>query len=1248
MVFLADDLGAWLVGLLADAGRRKLTTFVLGSEQDRALRQAATAAVQLTASELRPVEEEAQHLALVISQVFETPVAAASLAGSQTVLEGMQAAVASQLAVLDEAGLTGIGKSSADVLGIPGAVLAERLTGHLLREIAVRGIGGGPLFPLASQLNDDLTHLQGRRLEDMIGHLATELREALGRLDATDAASFALTTSTHITQHNYFFNSAIPTAEGQSAALLAAQSSALRVFISSASGALSQYWQAAVEICRRLGLVPVYEDLHRQQPAPEEAWRREVDSCDVFVLLLAHSYDSRTPEQLTRHYEMQHHLASSRSEKSLLVFAEKPKAASPPRVDSGMTTDAHATFMDKIKSRHIVRWLTNVEAFREDLILELSRANPSQPRANSMEPEGREPQVQSWIPPPPVFHAVPTYVGSAPFIGRIEYLAKLDAWGRSGDPMMVVEAIGGTGKSALTWQWAFERAPSVVDRLAGRLWWSFYESSASMLRLLQELLAYTSGQPMQDVRRLKQPDLLDQVLASLRNRPYLVVLDGLERLFAAYQRDEPSISHDGNIEAGQRLLNEPGADEAIRRLATASPSKLLFNTRLMPSALLGRFGQRLPGIQKLELSGLTNADTRTLLTRLGVSGSEPAIVRFFGSFDNHPLLVGIVARLIREYRTEPGRFDRWLNDPTAGAALRVSKLDLTQQHTHILRAALDGLQPDAYRLLGWLSVPPGSVSWDVLMAVNPFVPSPDVSATATASPLHSALPPSLFGYVSVPASAREHRSAPTIEGPQTGRTIVPEHANSQDQTIDSTPGLDAVPIAPGQCSGDHATEDIRILLDAALKDLEDRGLVLWDRSANSYDMHPIIRAYVREQLEEADRNEANDRVRYHFQALPSEDLTSATGIEDLHQAITVFRALVGTGHIRDASMLWQTFGSVLLVKLGAYSTIVELLSPLARNGSFKARADLSIAYHLLGRFDEAIAEDTAILASHLQNRDALGVCSTLTRFATHFQETGAILAGTRCVELIEAVYDAGRQEPDGAFYSLCGVQAALRGRTEAARELFATAESIGSIANPWLEEEIRYWRLYLTLVNHSSLTLSDISTAAVQVGSARIRRELFDLRCRFLIRSGRFDEALACLDERERLGGAAGALSAQRALLLALLARYDEAAEAIEEVLSHFTGLHYYRRPHYYIAQALWQLNRQHEARAHARNAYEQAWADGPPYSHHWNLIDAHELLLKLKEPAPELPRASAASVTVPLESRIRPFIANMERQANA
>ena len=54
---------------------------------------------------------------------------------------------------------------------MPGTVLAENLTGHLMREIVLRGSGGGPLTPLADQLNHDLTHLQGQRVEGMLGRL---------------------------------------------------------------------------------------------------------------------------------------------------------------------------------------------------------------------------------------------------------------------------------------------------------------------------------------------------------------------------------------------------------------------------------------------------------------------------------------------------------------------------------------------------------------------------------------------------------------------------------------------------------------------------------------------------------------------------------------------------------------------------------------------------------------------------------------------------------------------------------------------------------------------------------------------------------------------------------------------------------------------------------------------------------------------------------------------------------------------
>ena len=165
MVFVADDLGAWLVGLLADAGRKKLTALVLGSAQERALRQAAAAAIQDTADEMSPSNsEQADQIVGVISEVFRRPMPDAPLVGPVTLLEGLQAGVAGQLAVLDDAGLTGTGQSSADVLGVPGTVLAEKLTDHLVRQIVLRGSGGGPLTPLADQLNHDRTHRMLARL----------------------------------------------------------------------------------------------------------------------------------------------------------------------------------------------------------------------------------------------------------------------------------------------------------------------------------------------------------------------------------------------------------------------------------------------------------------------------------------------------------------------------------------------------------------------------------------------------------------------------------------------------------------------------------------------------------------------------------------------------------------------------------------------------------------------------------------------------------------------------------------------------------------------------------------------------------------------------------------------------------------------------------------------------------------------------------------------------------------------------
>jgi hypothetical protein len=181
VAFVVDDLVTWLVALSADAGRKKLTAVVLGSDQERALRRAATVAIQRTATQLAPAGgPRADQLAMVVSQVFHEPTPAAALAGQATLLQALRAGIAANLAVLDDAQLTGTGQSSAGVLGVRGSVLAEALASHLVREIMLRGSGGGPLAPLANQLNHDATHLQGQRIEVALARLAGQVTALAG------------------------------------------------------------------------------------------------------------------------------------------------------------------------------------------------------------------------------------------------------------------------------------------------------------------------------------------------------------------------------------------------------------------------------------------------------------------------------------------------------------------------------------------------------------------------------------------------------------------------------------------------------------------------------------------------------------------------------------------------------------------------------------------------------------------------------------------------------------------------------------------------------------------------------------------------------------------------------------------------------------------------------------------------------------------------------------------------------------
>jgi hypothetical protein len=187
MALVVDGIAAWLVAALGDASRKKLTEVVLGDDFDRALDSAARAAVQRTVTDVSSDDNEAaEHLARVIDEVFANPLSRSVPEDStESLSELLNTGIAAQLAVLDDASLTGIGSSSSDVLGVPTEVLVEQLTSNLSWVIKLRGARGGPLASLADQINHERTHDEQRQLKGALDEIREALRERFVGLEST-------------------------------------------------------------------------------------------------------------------------------------------------------------------------------------------------------------------------------------------------------------------------------------------------------------------------------------------------------------------------------------------------------------------------------------------------------------------------------------------------------------------------------------------------------------------------------------------------------------------------------------------------------------------------------------------------------------------------------------------------------------------------------------------------------------------------------------------------------------------------------------------------------------------------------------------------------------------------------------------------------------------------------------------------------------------------------------------------------
>jgi tetratricopeptide (TPR) repeat protein len=861
-----------------------------------------------------------------------------------------------------------------------------------------------------------------------------------------------------------------------------------------------------------------------------------------------------------------------------------------------------------------------------------------------------EPVVVTVVPPAPEFYAAPPYLlQGTRFVGRRAELAALNDWAASRESLMVVEAIGGMGKSALTWEWAQRMAPAAIPDLAGRVWWSFYERGTSMKTFLRHALAYVTGRPPNSFLKVHTTDLGEQLSAELRGRPFLLVLDGFERVLGAYHRSNKAQLRDDLVPTDARACTNPRDGDVLRQLLHSAPSRVLVSSRLKPAALEDhRTGNTLSGVRHLVLGGLAPADVFEMARAVGVRGTETNLLAFTDQFDRHPLLLRVACGLVADYPHRPGDFDAWRADPQAGGAIRLTDLVSKQRYTHLLEYAFRALGAPTRQLLSRIAVLSDAADHALVAALNPFLPPPPtpVPEPVDITPFPDQQLLNLSGLEGVAALEAERSEA----------LVRDEHARRQYEQY-----LDAVRAYPRSPEYRKGMADFH----AALTELEDRGLLQWDREANTYDMHPVVRAYAFELLEEGERVRAFSAIGDYFASRPREDPREATELSHLRNSVEIVRAFTGAGQgNRAADFLRGRLSEALLFTVGAHHALIELLTPLLGTTSRGAPLvaperdrsylmnNLALALASVGRLGEAQGLYTDAARLDLKIGDLLNLETGLRSLARCVQKSNQLHLAERILDLAGALA-AATNDQHGITAGLLDrlALAATLGRLSAAEELFAAFHRRPPLPHHLYRPGAAEFHLAVARFQGGRLSGTDLARGEARSTDGRgvqNQHAFAALRAEWELGRGNAPAALEAVETAlsivRRTGESPTDYLGLRAHALVRAGLTGDAHSALAEAGRGWDG-HLPRFP-FHAAEAHLALGDTDGAREHLLEAYRCAWGNGPPYAHRYYLEQVRKHLTRLRIPEPVLPAfRAAATAPVPFEAELNEIIARHTRR---
>jgi tetratricopeptide (TPR) repeat protein len=773
---------------------------------------------------------------------------------------------------------------------------------------------------------------------------------------------------------------------------------------------------------------------------------------------------------------------------------------------------------------------------------------------------------ESAIPPTPTQllpNLVHPYALQANFTGRVNERKELTAWlADDARPICALIAMGGMGKSALSWYWVTKDVLTAAQASSafavdGVMWWSFYEGESSFAKFIDEAFRYVTGQPTIDVERFPTAyDRAQELRKQLQNKRVLFVLDGFERQLRAYARLDAAYKPDDSTEPSreERACVDPIAARWLSDIAAgATLAKVLLTTRLMPHNLEDRAGDALAGVLKRELKELPRDDAVKFMREQGVTKGTPAeIATACEAYGYHPLSLRLLSGLIARDPRAPGDI--------ATAPRHDVHDDLIQRRHHVLEQSYEALPEKERTLLSRIAAFRNPMAYDALAIFD------DLGGAAE--------------------------------------------------------------------------------FDAALDELQGRGLVQRDMTRNRYDLHPIVRHYAYDRL--ADKVGIHIRLRDYFAKIPVPDRNNVRSIEELAPVIELYHHTVRAGQYDEAAALLseRLVPNPLYFRFGAYQLMIELEHALFPDGEDRPSRlkDKSIealtlnalanAYSLSGQSRRAVLLLEQNINIHEKQGRKENLATGLENIADDQLKLGKLaVAEENLKRAMELSLDGKDKLSEATEHLELGRLFAYRGAFDEAEKEFDSAIQLygDTLAGQWWQGSSWLYRA------QSALFRNDISQA---IKSAREAKKLKEIEFpgvgkieRDIIRAEWLLGAALLIEGRDLSVVAThltDALTRCRRInmvdhepdILLTWARWHHAQNNVHEAQSYaeealaIANRCEYRlvqsEIHNFLARLALGAGDREGARKHAEIAKERAWCDGPPHCYKPALDEAEGMLREL------------------------------------